>query len=110
VAQLVEALRYKPKVAGSVPDGVFEILHRFNPSDRIMALASTQSQPLTEMSTRDTPCGVVSITLRPLLTWKRLGINSTGGWVVFRAGLATTGIRSPDRKARSESLCAPPHL
>jgi hypothetical protein len=27
VAQLVEALRYKPKVAGSIPDGVIGIFH-----------------------------------------------------------------------------------
>ena len=27
VAQLVEALRYKPKVAGSIPDGVLGVFH-----------------------------------------------------------------------------------
>ena len=27
VAQLVEALRYRPKVAGSIPDGVIGIFH-----------------------------------------------------------------------------------
>jgi len=27
VAQLVQALRYKSKVAGSIPDGVIEIFH-----------------------------------------------------------------------------------
>jgi len=27
VAQLVEALRYKPKVAGSIPDSVIGIFH-----------------------------------------------------------------------------------
>jgi hypothetical protein len=37
------------KVAGSIPDGVIGIFHRHNPSDRTMALGSTQ--PLTEMST-----------------------------------------------------------
>jgi hypothetical protein len=37
------------KVAGSIPDGVIEIFIDINPSDRTMALGSTQ--PLTEMST-----------------------------------------------------------
>jgi len=36
-------------VAGSIPDGVIGIFHRHNPSDRTMALGSTQ--PLKEMST-----------------------------------------------------------
>ena len=38
------------KVAGSIPDGLIGIFHRHNPSDRTVALGSTQS--LTEMSTR----------------------------------------------------------
>ena len=38
------------QVAGSIPDGVFEIFQWHNPSGRTMALGSTQ--PLTEMSTR----------------------------------------------------------
>ena len=38
------------KVAGSIPAGAIGIFHWHNPSDRIMALGSTQ--PLTEMSTR----------------------------------------------------------
>ena len=38
------------KVAGSIPDGVIGIFHWHTPSDRTMALRSTQ--PLTEMSTR----------------------------------------------------------
>ena len=37
------------KVAGSIPDFVIGIFHWLNPSDRTMALGSTQ--PLTEMST-----------------------------------------------------------
>jgi hypothetical protein len=41
VAQLVEALRYKPKVAGSIPDDVIGIFHLHNPSSRTMALGST---------------------------------------------------------------------
>ena len=44
------------KVAGSIPDGVIGIFHRHNPSDRTMALGSTQ--PLTEMSTRNVSWGV----------------------------------------------------
>jgi hypothetical protein len=47
MSQLVEALRYKPKAAGSIPVGVTGILHWHNPSVRTMALGSTQ--PLTEM-------------------------------------------------------------
>ena len=46
MTQLVEALRYKPESYRII--GIF---HRHNPSDRTMALGSTQ--PLTEMSTRD---------------------------------------------------------
>jgi len=45
---VVKVLCYK--VAGSIPDGVIGIFHCHNPSDRTMALGSTQ--PLTEMSTR----------------------------------------------------------
>jgi hypothetical protein len=37
------------KVAGSIPDGVMEFFIDINPSDRTMALRSTQ--PLTETST-----------------------------------------------------------
>ena len=44
------------KVAGSIPDGVIGIFHWHNPSDRTMALGSTQ--PLTEMSTRNISWGV----------------------------------------------------
>ena len=44
------------KVAGSIPDGVTGIFHWHNPSGRTMALGSTQ--PLTEMSTRNTSWGV----------------------------------------------------
>jgi hypothetical protein len=39
-----------PKVTGSIPDGVMEFIIDINPSDRTMALESTQ--PLTEMSAR----------------------------------------------------------
>jgi len=43
--RMVEALLYKPKVAGSISDGVTVILHLHNPYSRIMAPRSTQ--PLT---------------------------------------------------------------
>jgi hypothetical protein len=44
------------KVAGSIPHVVLEFLIDINPSDRTMALGSTQ--PLTEMSTRCISWGV----------------------------------------------------
>jgi hypothetical protein len=44
------------KVAVSIPDGVIRISQRYNPFVRTMALGSTQ--PLTEMSTRNTSWGV----------------------------------------------------
>ena len=44
------------KVAGSIPVAIIGIFHWHNPSGRIMALGLTQ--PLTEMSTRNIPCGV----------------------------------------------------
>jgi len=40
------------KVAGSIPNDVIGIFHRHDPSGRTIALGSTQ--PLTEMSTRNT--------------------------------------------------------
>jgi hypothetical protein len=55
VAQLVEALRYKPKVAGPVPDDVIGTFNCHNPSGRTMALGLTQT--LTEMSTRNISMG-----------------------------------------------------
>ena len=54
---------------------------------------------------------VVSTTPRPLYPRERPGTHCTGGWVGHKAGLdgcgksrPLTGIRSPDRLARSESL------
>ena len=44
------------KVAGSIPDGLNGFFHWHNPSGRTMALGLTQ--PLTEMSTRNTSWGV----------------------------------------------------
>jgi hypothetical protein len=43
------------KIAGSIPDGVTGIFHWHNASGRNMALGLTQ--PLTEMSTRNTAWG-----------------------------------------------------
>jgi hypothetical protein len=51
-------LRYcatNQKVAGSIPDSVKDFFIDINPSDRTMALGSTQ--PLTEMSTRSISLG-----------------------------------------------------
>ena len=49
VAQWLRCCATNWKVAGSIPDGVIGIFQGHNPSDRTMALWSTQ--PLTEMST-----------------------------------------------------------
>ena len=46
VAQWLGCCATNRKVAGSIPDGVIGIFHWHNPSDRTMALGSTQ--PLTE--------------------------------------------------------------
>jgi hypothetical protein len=54
----VWGLRYcaaNQKVADSIPDGVMEFFVDINPSDRTMALGSTQ--PLTEMSTKSISWG-----------------------------------------------------
>jgi hypothetical protein len=58
VAQLVEALPYKPEGVGSIPDGATGFFHWHNPVGRTMALGSTQ--PLTEMSTRNISWGVIA--------------------------------------------------
>ena len=50
VAERLRCCATNRKVAGSIPDGVIGIFHSHNPSDRTMALGSTQ--PVTEMSTR----------------------------------------------------------
>jgi len=54
---------------------------------------------------------VVIVTPRPLYPQERPGAHCIGGWVGPRAGLGgcgnsrpLTGIRSPDRPVRSESL------
>jgi hypothetical protein len=49
VAQWLRYCAINQKVAGWIPDGVMEFFIDKNPSDRTMALGSTQ--PLTEMST-----------------------------------------------------------
>ena len=41
VGVMVKALRYKPQVAGSIPDGVIVIFQWHNPTGRTMALGST---------------------------------------------------------------------
>jgi hypothetical protein len=47
VAQWLRYCATNRKVTGSIPDGVIGIFHRNNPSDRTMALGSTQ--PLQEI-------------------------------------------------------------
>ena len=49
VARWLRCCATNRNVAGSIPDGVTGIFHWHNPSNRTMALGSTQ--PLTEMST-----------------------------------------------------------
>ena len=56
MAQLVETLRYKLELRGSIPIGVIRILYWLNLSGRIVALGSTQ--PLREMSTNGNSWGV----------------------------------------------------
>jgi hypothetical protein len=55
VAQWLRYCATNRKVAGSIPDDVIGIFHWHNPSDRTMAMGSTQ--PLTEMSTRSISWG-----------------------------------------------------
>jgi hypothetical protein len=50
-AQFVEALCYKSKVAGSIPDEVIGFFNLPNPSCRTMALGL--AQPLSEMIIRN---------------------------------------------------------
>ena len=50
MAQWLRCCATNREVAGSIPDGVIGIFHSHNPSDRTVALESTQL--LTEMSTR----------------------------------------------------------
>ena len=53
---VVEALRYTTDVIGSILEAVIGIFRWINPSDRTMAMGSTQS--LTEMSTRNISWGL----------------------------------------------------
>jgi hypothetical protein len=55
VAQWLRYCATNRKGAGSIQDGVIGIFHWHNPSDRTMAMGSTQ--PLTEMSTRSISWG-----------------------------------------------------
>jgi hypothetical protein len=50
VAQWLRYCATNQKVAGSIPEGVVEFFIYINPSDRTIALGSTQ--PRAEMSTR----------------------------------------------------------
>jgi len=55
VAQWLRCCATTRKVAGAITDGIIGIFHWHNPSDRTMALGSTQS--LIEMSTRSVSWG-----------------------------------------------------
>jgi membrane-bound lytic murein transglycosylase B len=55
VAQWLRYCATNQKVAGLIPDGVMKLFIDINPSDRTMALGSTQ--PLTDMSTRSISWG-----------------------------------------------------
>jgi len=55
VAQWLRCCATNRKVAGSILAGVIGIFNLHNPSDRTMALGSTQ--PVTEMSTRSISWG-----------------------------------------------------
>jgi hypothetical protein len=55
VAQWLRYCATNQKVGGSIPDGVIQFVIDINPSDRTMALRSTQ--PLTEMCTRSISWG-----------------------------------------------------
>jgi len=55
VAQWLRCCATNPKVTCSIPDGFIGIFHCYNPSNRAVALGSTQ--PLTEMSTRSISWG-----------------------------------------------------
>ena len=48
VAQWLRCYATNRKVAGSIPDGVIGIFHGHNPSDRTMALGSTQTSNRNE--------------------------------------------------------------
>jgi len=52
VARRLRCSATNREVAGSIPYGVIGIFRSYNPSDRTMALESTQ--PITEMNTRST--------------------------------------------------------
>ena len=56
VAQWLKYCATNRKVAGSIPDGIIGIFHWHNPSDRTMAMGSTQ--PQTKMSTMRISWGV----------------------------------------------------
>jgi hypothetical protein len=78
MAQLVEALRYKPEVRGSIPDGVIGIFHWYNSSCRTMALGWTK--PLTEMRTRNISWGVKAT---DAYSWQQYHLH---GSIVLKSG------------------------
>jgi hypothetical protein len=121
------------KVAVSIPDGVTGIFHSHKPSGRTMALGLTQpltEMSKVKFTLYRPPRAyrgssgiallfhdlgarrgwVVSTRPRPFYPRERPGTHCTGGWVGPRAGLKVwvksrpTGIRFPDRPARSQSL------
>jgi len=55
VAQWLRRCATNRKVAGSIPDAIIGSFHLHNPSDRTMALGSTQ--PRTEMRARSISWG-----------------------------------------------------
>jgi hypothetical protein len=55
MAQWLRHFATNRKVAESIPDGITGVFHLHNSSGRTMALGLTQ--PLTEMSTRNTSWG-----------------------------------------------------
>jgi len=59
VAQLVEAMHYKPGGRSLIPDNVIGFFQLHNTSGRTKALGLTQ--PLTEMSTRNTSYEVKAV-------------------------------------------------
>ena len=82
VAQWLRGCATNRKVAGSIPDGVTRIAHWHNPSDRTVALGSTQ--PLTEMIARNISwewnrpyhhSGPLSHNLTTLTSWNPLGAS-----------------------------------
>jgi hypothetical protein len=98
------------KVTGSIPDGVIGIFHWHHPSGRTVALGSTQ--PLTEMSTRDTrnisltgPEDSRSLRLqdfKTIVTWRWQGCQPYAPAVLTPRKYAWA---NPRAIVRTEGLC-----